>query len=72
MKVLITGATGFVGAHLVRYFSAMGFEIIALGRSLKPPKNLLKLASYISFDFEDEISTRHSAIIALWKKQTFN
>jgi nucleoside-diphosphate-sugar epimerase len=57
MKVVITGATGFVGAHLVRYFSAKGYEIIALGRSLKPPKNLLKLASYRSFDFEDEIST---------------
>ncbi len=57
MKVVITGATGFVGAHLVRYFSEMGFEVIALGRSLKPPKNLLKFASYKSFDFEDEINT---------------
>lgn len=55
MKVVITGATGFVGAHLVRYFSAKGFEIIALGRSTKPPENLLKLADYRSFDFENEV-----------------
>ncbi len=33
MKVLVTGATGFVGAHLVRHLTAAGADITALVRS---------------------------------------
>ena len=33
MKVLIAGATGFVGKALVRAFLSRGDEVIALGRS---------------------------------------
>ena len=46
MKVIITGATGFVGAHLTRYFSELGHDVLAIGRASKPPKRLLNFAEY--------------------------
>jgi nucleoside-diphosphate-sugar epimerase len=39
MKILITGATGFIGSHLVEAFSAPGDEIYALVRD---PKRLVQ------------------------------
>lgn len=36
MKVLITGATGFVGGHLVRFFMDRGDRVVALGRRTAP------------------------------------
>ncbi|NDD62619.1 MAG: NAD-dependent epimerase/dehydratase family protein [Acidobacteria bacterium] len=33
MRVLILGASGFIGSHLARYAASMGHEIIALSRS---------------------------------------
>ena len=33
MKVLITGATGFIGSHLCRHLLALGHEITAVTRS---------------------------------------
>lgn len=50
MKIIITGATGAFGGAMVRYFANKGHEIIATGRSLTPPKELLALASYIQAD----------------------
>jgi len=50
MKICITGATGFVGAHLVRYFSAQGHEILALGRQKTPPPALLNYAKWQQAD----------------------
>ncbi len=49
MKIAITGANGFVGAALCRYFYKAGHEIIALGNS-SPNQNLLKVASYVKVD----------------------
>ena len=54
MKLIITGATGFVGAHFVRYFGALGHEVIALGRQNKPPKPLLKFATWQKLDLKNE------------------
>ena len=50
MKILITGATGFIGANLVRYFSRNGHSVLALGRRKKPPVDLRKYADYICAD----------------------
>ena len=49
--LLITGATGFVGAHLIRHFTKQPYRVIALGRSPLAPKALLKTgAKYFPAD----------------------
>lgn len=50
MRVAITGANGFVGAALCRYFHNSGYEVIALGKNDHPSPNLLKIAKYIQVD----------------------
>ena len=50
MKIIITGATGSLGAYLTRHFSDKGHEIIASGRDKVPPKNLLNYAEYFQAD----------------------
>ncbi|MEJ7693043.1 NAD(P)-dependent oxidoreductase [Daejeonella sp.] len=50
MKIAITGANGFVGAALCRYFHNKGHEIQAIGNREKPNQNLLKTATYIRAD----------------------
>src|SRR5687767_14922296 len=41
MKILITGASGFIGAHLVKHFSHAGHEITAFCRT---PQKIRSLA----------------------------
>jgi nucleoside-diphosphate-sugar epimerase len=50
MKIAITGANGFVGAALCRYFYKKGHEILAIGGRENPNQNLLKIARYIHAD----------------------
>ncbi|MCL1123435.1 NAD-dependent epimerase/dehydratase family protein [Shewanella surugensis] len=33
MKAIVTGATGFLGSHLVKYLENQGYQILALGRN---------------------------------------
>ena len=48
-RILVTGATGFIGNSLVERLIKMGYEVIPVGRTLKPwssdfiKKNLIKL-----------------------------
>lgn len=54
MKVLITGATGFVGRHMVRELLSQGYEVGCLVRNLKKAERVLgeKVKAY-KVDFED-------------------
>ncbi len=50
MKIIITGATGSLGAYLTRHFSNHGHQVIATGIRPNPPEELLKFATYIKAD----------------------
>lgn len=52
MRVAMTGATGFVGGHLVRRLEAGGHEVLALGRRPHAPDGLIASA-YEVWDLGD-------------------
>ena len=58
--IVITGATGLVGSHLVRSLSNDGYIVRAYGRSKKPPKMLLKYANYCSWDITLEANYQNT------------
>lgn len=70
MKIIITGATGSLGAALTRYFSLKGHEVIASGRDNNPPNNLHTFASYFQaditkpFQFPDADVCIHTAALS--------
>lgn len=53
MKVLITGANGFVGANLTRVLVSKGFEVVTLIRPGKEPWRLLDLGERIRVAYGD-------------------
>lgn len=53
MKILITGATGFIGLPLVEYLAEQGHEILALTRS---PLKELKSVSFLKADLSSPIT----------------
>lgn len=50
MRIIITGATGSLGAYFTRWFSKKGHQVLALGRTETPPPQLLGCAQYINAD----------------------
>jgi 2-alkyl-3-oxoalkanoate reductase len=53
---MITGATGFVGAHLTRFFSGQGHQVLAWGRAPQPPKFLTQFAEYQQIVLNEDLS----------------
>lgn len=53
--ILVTGATGFVGSHMLRYFAGKGFIVYAMGRQEDPPLALREFAEWISCDLTGQI-----------------
>jgi nucleoside-diphosphate-sugar epimerase len=56
MKIVITGANGFVGAALCRYFFNLGHQVVATGRQATPNSRLLAYATYIQADISGIIN----------------
>ncbi len=61
-RVIVTGATGFIGSRLVREFAENNIEVIALVRNINRAQELLKkgvkLVEYYSYEYEDLITNR--------------
>jgi nucleoside-diphosphate-sugar epimerase len=47
MKIIVTGATGSLGAYLTRWLSGKGHDVIGVGRVGNPPARLLQCSRYI-------------------------
>ena len=50
MKIIVTGATGSLGAFLTRWLAAKGHQVFALGRIAHPPEALLACSTYLQAD----------------------
>ncbi|RRD96405.1 NAD(P)-dependent oxidoreductase [Clostridiales bacterium COT073_COT-073] len=54
MKVLVTGATGFLGKYIIAELTEYGYEVIAVGRNQQIGKGLEnEKVSFVSADFTD-------------------
>jgi dihydroflavonol-4-reductase len=59
MKVLVTGATGFVGSHVARVLAEMGADLRLLVRSSSPTKNIESLkADCVAGDLREPDSVK--------------
>ena len=59
MKVLLTGASGFLGGSLAKLLKKNGFELIATLRS-NPSDSLTKLADKIIDVLNNDVKTQNS------------
>ena len=60
MRVLVTGAAGFLGSHLVDKFLALGYEVLGMDNHITGnPTNLEHLATHPKFRFVNQDVTRY-------------
>lgn len=62
-KVLITGASGFIGRHVLASLTAPGVEVIGLSRK-KPPSDLAQSARWKRLDLLKATATEMEAVCA--------
>jgi len=53
MKVFVTGATGFIGNHLIRRLIDENYEVVCSGRSLSKLGNVISKVKALYLDIED-------------------
>lgn len=54
-KLLVTGATGFLGSHVVHYFKQKGYDVYAIGRNREHGAKLEQNGiRFLPIDFKDE------------------
>jgi len=61
-RMFITGATGFVGANLVRHFATGGWELSAQGRG-SAPQPLMDLAQYMKADIQKPLPPQAATVV---------
>ena len=60
MRVLVTGAAGFLGSHLVDKFLALGYEVLGMDNHITGnPVNLEHLSAHPRFRFANQDVTRY-------------
>jgi dTDP-glucose 4,6-dehydratase len=60
MRVLVTGAAGFLGSHLVDKFLALGYDVLGMDNLVTGnPTNLAHLQSHPRFRFANQDVTRY-------------
>lgn len=65
MKILVTGADGFVGEHLLVRLLEHGHEVIASTRSLPPTRSTLEPSDIARLDWKAADLTDHDALFRL-------
>ena len=55
-KVIVSGATGFIGQHLIPILLKDGYEVLAISRNQKRAESLpwFKDVKFISYDFHSD------------------
>src|SRR2546428_629818 len=60
MRVLVTGAAGFLGSHLVDKFLALGYDVLGMDNHITGnPANLAHVTAHASFRFANQDVTRY-------------
>ncbi len=60
-RVLVTGATGFLGAHVVESLSARGFDVVSFARTTPPPAPRPRAGAHFIGDIRDGDAVRAAA-----------
>ena len=61
MKIVVTGASGFLGSHTVRALVDAGHSVVGLSRKLPSPARTILCANYIGgVDVVDSVSLKGS------------
>lgn len=56
MRILVTGAYGFLGSHIVRGLLAAGHEVVGCGRNLDLGRRLLPRIDWLPCDFNKDVT----------------
>jgi dTDP-4-dehydrorhamnose reductase len=63
-RILVTGASGFVGQNLARYFIEKGYQVVVSYHNTALPSDLISAASSVKLDIRDSIAVKRQLTTA--------